>query len=619
MTVVYYLKEETDMYKFKKKFLSKNDVTLLKRTFNYVKPYKMRFFIFLMFTIIIILLGIVQPLIWGSIVQCLAYKDYKSIFNKLIYLLVVFLAQSFSQFVKNYNQTILSNDLSYDLKVDMYSKMLNLPMKVFDKNNVGEFISRLQGDIFTLSSIITNDLVNVIIDILKIVVLGVVIFKINIKLSLVVLVVFPFSYICFVRFGKKLRNINGEIKILNDRYFSILQQALVGIKHIKAYGLKEKSCINYKDISKKIKDKEIKISITGNLSFVISSIINYLDDLIVIALGIYFISKNTLSIQYFIAFASYSGQFSQSLISVTKINSNIQEALVSLERIFGLIDNIDFPKEKFGDKCIENIYRDIEFQSVEFSYENNKKILKNINFNVQKNQLTAIVGRNGSGKSTIFNLLLNFYKPNHGEILIDGIDIRDLTEESIRKNISIVQQQPFLFNLSIKENMKLANLKSTEEEIKQVCKQVFMHEYIMGLDEKYDTVINEEASNLSGGQKQRLALAMCMLRKTPIILLDEATAAMDTEAEYLISEAINNISKDRTVIVITHNLSMIRNADKIIVLDEGKIVGQGSHEYLIKNNLVYKDLYSHEFDLLREDMELKVLAETSAGVSKDDK
>ena len=255
-------------------------------------------------------------------------------------------------------------------------------------------------------------------------------------------------------------------------------------------------------------------------------------------MGIYFVSKEKLSIQYFIAFISYSGQFSSSLMMITQFNSQIQQVLVSLERIFGLIDNSDFPAELFGDKEVEKLKGNIEFKDVSFSYDKDMEILKGISFKISNNKFTAIVGKNGSGKTTIFNLLLGLYKVTSGEILIDGININDLNEKSIRNNISVVNQQQFLFNMSIKENLKLAAPNASVEEMEEACKIVSIHDYIMSLEEKYDTTIDENSSNLSGGQKQRLALAMCILRNTPIILLDEPTSALDNESENVVNTAI---------------------------------------------------------------------------------
>lgn len=592
----------------KSKTFSKEDLKLLKRSFSYVNKYKVKFFTLLFSIIVIIGLGIVQPLLWGKIMQDLYEKDYSNIFINLIYTFLIYLLESIISFIKGYNEAVLNNNIVYDLKSDMYEKILNFTMNIFDKMQIGEFISRLQGDVSVLANIITNQLITVIVNLMKVIVLGIVIFKINIILSLIVLTTFPLTYILFLLFGKKLREENKKFKKLNDKYFSIIQQSLFGIKHIKTYGIKSENFIIFKQNTMKIRNKDIQISVLQNISQVISRIIGSLNNVIITGVGIYFISKGKLNIQYFIAFISYSGQFSSSLMIITQLNSHIQQVLVSLERIFGLIDNLSFSSEIFGNKEIERIKGNIEFKNVIFSYDKNKEILKKVSFKIDHNKLTAIVGKNGCGKTTILNLILGLYKVSEGEILIDGININDLNEESLRRNISVVHQQNFLFNLSIKENLRLVAANVSNEEIEEACKMVFIHDYIVNLEQKYDTIIDENASNLSGGQKQRLALAMCLLRNTPIILLDEATSALDTESKNVVNSVIKDISKFKTVIVITHNISTIMSADEIIIVDEGKKVGQGVHNSLIKNDCKYIELYKNEFTSFTEvcaDMENK--------------
>ncbi|MGH4121781.1 MAG: ABC transporter ATP-binding protein [Clostridium sp.] len=600
------------------KFLSKDDVKVLKRCLVYIKPYKKKFCVFMISILTVIIFGIIQPLIWGKILQCLAEKDYKSIYINLIYTFILLLLKTIVEFIKSYSESELNNNLAYDLKADMYYKILNLPMKIFDNTSIGDLISRLQGDVFTLSNIITNQLVNAVLDILRVLIVGIAIFKINIILSLIVLGAFPLSYLIFAMFGKKLRKENEKIKKLNDRYFSLIQQSLLGIKHIKTFGAKNSNYKDFNKISGNMRDKQIEVNLLETMSFTFSNIVNFLDEFVVILIGIYFIYKQKLSIQYFVAFISYSSQFSNSLSSITRLNSSIQQALVSLERIFELIDNFTFSIETFGNKEVGELDGNIEFKNVSFSYEESKKILRNISFSIPKNKFIAVVGKNGCGKTTIYNLLLGLYKVDKGEILIDGININDFSEDSLRKNISVVHQQPFLFNLSIYENMRIAVPNASNDEIEKGCKQVFIHDYIMSLENKYDTVIAEEGSNLSGGQKQRLALAMCMLRKASIVLLDEATSALDTESRYFVRKSINHISKSTTVIIITHHLATILDADEIIVIDNGKVAAKGFHEDLLKTSIIYREIYEHEIASVIDEYEVDTsLDEISADIENE--
>lgn len=577
------------------KAFSRKDIKLLKRSLTYAKQYKFKLFILFIAINIIIILGIIQPLIWGKILQDVTEGKYNKILFNLSYLLVIYLLQAIITLIKGYSETLLNNNIIYDLKSEMYLKILNLSMNVFDKMKTGEFISRLQGDVFTLANIITNQFITAIVNLLKVIILGITIFKIDVILSLIVLSGFPITYVLFLVFGKKLRVENKEFAKINDSYFSILQQSLSGIKHIKTSGLKKNNFKIFSDNSTQLKNKQVRISLLQAVAQTVSMIVSSFNDVVLIGVSIYFISSGKLSIQYLIAFVAYSSQFSQSLKMLTQLNSSIQQVLVSLERIFSLIDNLGFSNEVFGDKEIKEIKGEIEFRKVSFSYDKENKILKEVSFIIKPGNMIAIVGRNGCGKTTILNLLAALYKCDDGKIFIDGINIQDFNENSLRNNISIIHQQPFIFSLSIIDNFKLNCPNITKNEIEEVCKKVLMHEHIMSLKNGYDTQIEENANNLSGGQKQRLALAICLCKNTPVILLDEATAALDIQSKAIIDTIIKEISKSRTVIMVTHSISTMINANEIIIIDDGEVIGQGSHNLLINDNIEYAKLYKHEF------------------------
>lgn len=261
------------------------------------------------------------------------------------------------------------------------------------------------------------------------------------------------------------------------------------------------------------------------------------------------------------------------------------------------MDNITYESEKFGDKHIENFKGNIEFNNVWFGYKKDKPILKGISFKISNNNKIAIIGKSGVGKSTIFNLLLKFYTPNKGNIKIDNIDINDYDEFTLRNNIAVVRQEPFIFNTSIKENLVIVNKNATDDDIIEACKEAYIHDYIINLPNKYETVVGENGINLSGGQKQRIAIARALLKNSKIILLDEATSALDNESQFYIKEALKDISNKRTVIIIAHRLSTIIDADEIYIINEGKIVGKGNHYSLIKDNIFYKELYEKEINM----------------------
>ena len=290
---------------------------------------------------------------------------------------------------------------------------------------------------------------------------------------------------------------------------------------------------------------------------------------------------------------NYSDRFSNFGYDLDYLMSCIRKFNLSAERVFSIIEGNEFKKEKFGNKHLDKVEGNFEFKNVSFGY-NEKQILNNLNFKINANETVAFVGKSGAGKSTIFSLLDKMYEVNKGEILIDGININELDKDSIRGNITIINQNPYIFNLSIKENLNLVKEDLTEEEMIEACKTACLDEFINTLPNKYDTIVGEGGITLSGGQKQRLAIARALVQKTEIILFDEATSSLDNETQYEIQKAIQNMQGEYTILIIAHRLSTIINSDRILFLNEGKVEAEGTHEELLKTNENYKHLYESE-------------------------
>jgi ATP-binding cassette subfamily B protein len=289
----------------------------------------------------------------------------------------------------------------------------------------------------------------------------------------------------------------------------------------------------------------------------------------------------------------YKNRLFSSILYIAWSERNLKEFLLSAKRIFEVIDGNKFPKEKFGNIRVNDLKGNIEFRNVHFSY-GKEEVLKGVNFSINEKDTVAIVGKSGSGKTTIINLLNKTYTKNTGKILIDGNEINTLDKYSLRKNIAVIPQDPYLFNVTINENLKMVNTESNQKQIENVCKICEIHDYIMSLPKKYNTLIGEGGVNLSGGEKQRLAIARALLMKTNIILFDEATSALDNETQAKIQQAINNISSEYTMLIIAHRLSTIKDCNKILVIDGGKVVGSGDHKTLYETNEIYKTLYENE-------------------------
>lgn len=580
--------------------LKKKDFKLIGRALDFVKPYKLSFFSAILIVIAGIVLSLVQPLIWGNLLTRLFSKDYNKIIIFIIFLLSLYVLQAVFNFFQLYLFSFLNENIIYDMKNKVYTKIINLPVSDFDKMGSGTFMSRLHEDTAAITNIITGQLLNTIIDVLKVISIGILVFAISPYLAMITLISFPITYILFSKTGNVLKEKNKQNKKFYDNYYGYVQESIGGIREIKSLGIKDRRIKSFSELSHKMKVLNINMGAIGGFSTSLSLIINFLAQIVIYSVGAYLIYRGLLKMEYFIAFTSYSQQFSNALTNITKMNSNIQQTLVSLERILGLIDNLDYSQEEFGSMNKDEIHGNLAFNNIFFNYYDKVKVLENISFNMKANKKYAFIGLSGSGKTTIFNLIMRFYDPLSGNITIDDINIKEFSEESLRKHISIVRQEPLLFNISVKENLLLANQDVSVENIENACRTANIHEFIIGLPKGYDTIISEGGYNFSGGQKQRIAIARAILKGSKIILFDEATSSLDNDSEYKIKQTIDKLSLNHTVIIIAHRLLNIIDADEIFIIDHGKIVGQGSHRDLISSNEIYRELFKMEIDIVND-------------------
>lgn len=319
-------------------------------------------------------------------------------------------------------------------------------------------------------------------------------------------------------------------------------------------------------------------------------------EFLTLLLGIFLINIKNISIANFLVIFTYRGKILNLMSYFSFMLEDLKDFTLSATRVFEIIDSNKFKKERFGTKHINKIKGYIEFRNVNFSYDNNRKVLKDISFKVNENEIVSFVGASGAGKSTIFSLLAKMYNINSGSILIDGININELDEDSIRGNLSIITQDPYIFNMSIKENLTSVKENLTDEEIVKACKLACLHDYIMSLPEGYNTIVGEGGLTLSGGQKQRLAIARALAQNTKIILFDEATSSLDNETQKSIQEAINNMKNKYTILIIAHRLSTVINSDRILLVEEGKISIEGTHKELLEKSKTYNKLYKLELE-----------------------
>ena len=563
--------------------------------FHYLKDEKLKMFIYILLVLFTYIPSLVTAYFWGIALEALISKNFNEFVLYLaiwegIYIFFYTILQIPRDTLYNYLEIKFTKNVSKDL----YKKIDKLPAKAFEEIGVGEFINRLYTDPDRIMELLQK-LIRLVCKALVVVVVLIVSFKISLLLGCEILIFgFIMGFISF-KFFPKIKKTQESIKKESDNYVKVATENITGIREIKSLGIKkniENNIFNILDNlfshNKKIKKYEVIYYSLNNLTYFI------LQFIILFTAGYYTVTGK-IAYSLFIVLETYIWRIDEVVESISDFGVNYNKVTVSLKRISEIVNNKLYDDEKFGDTVLENVKGNIQFTNVKFRYsEDEDYTLKGLNLKIVPNKKIAIVGRSGNGKSTLFNLLLRYFDATSGNITIDGVNICDLTEENLRKNISIIRQTPFLFNLSIFDNFKLVKEDVTLEEVRKYCKEAYIDSYIMSLPDKYDTIIGEGGINLSGGQKQRLAIARTLLLNTKIILFDEATSALDNESQDYIKKTIDNLVKDHTIVIVAHRLSTIVDADVINVIDKGKLESTGTHEELLKKSKVYKNLYSNE-------------------------
>ena len=530
----------------------------------------------------------------GKVVESITSLDIK---KALIFLGVYFILEiTIDGIILHKANSVLYKEeskLTRKLGFNTYKKALNLPAEAYEKLSSGEVINRITNDADTLSftfgrilkmvsSLIASSIVLIYIFINS--------YIIGLEIILIMLILF----LILKKYNPLLKNIHKERKGKQDEFTSLTNESIRGIREIKTLGVKNNLITNMieliKDIYKK-SEEEIDMQKSFNIK---TSFLKSVLECMVFATCVILLYYHKISLTFFIAMTYYIYRYTWLLEDINDLTQNYQKLSVSISRVNDILENRLYEDEKFGDKTLNNIKGTIEFKNVYFSYPDEDNILKDFNLKLEPHQKIAIVGSSGQGKSTLFNLITRIFDPNKGEIDIDGINIKDLTEEDLRKNISIIRQEPFVFNRTIKENFKIINNKITLSKIRECTKLAYLDDYIMSLPKKYDTVLGEGGVNLSGGQKQRLSIARTLSKGSKIILFDEATSALDNKSQEYIKKTIDNLVKDHTIVIVAHRLSTIIDADIIFVVDNGKVVSSGTHNELLKTSDIYKNLYETE-------------------------
>lgn len=572
----------------------------LEKFISYYKPYKKMFFMDMFCALILSVIDLLFPIIVKYLLNDIYVKDTNVILKYAIiigiFMLFMYVIRFFCQYYITSWGHIMGAKMEADMREDIFSHLQKLSFSYYDNNTTGKLMSRVVTDLFDISELAHHGPEDVFISMIKIVGSFILLLNINVKITLILfaitLVMLYFSYF----YNKRMRYIfkKNRAKIANVN--AQIQDSLSGIRVVKSFANENVERIKFNQGNKEFLDTKEKSYYLMGRFFSMNGFFQGMLYLSVVVFGGVFISTGALEVSDLVVYILYINIFLKPIEKLVNFTEQYQKGISGFERFLEIMNTDPDIKDKKGAVEIKDVKGKIEFKNVSFSYDNKNSILDNINMNVECGKTAAIVGPSGSGKTTFCNIIPRFYEIYEGMVTIDGIDIRNIKLKSLRRNIGIVQQDVYIFGGTIRDNIAYGDSNASEEEIIKAAKKANAHEFIMELENGYDSYVGERGVKLSGGQKQRISIARVFLKNPPILILDEATSALDNESERYIQNSLERLSQNRTTIVIAHRLSTIKNADKIVVLTQEGIKETGTHDELLLKDGVYAKLYNMQFE-----------------------
>ncbi|MGM8251069.1 ABC transporter ATP-binding protein [Clostridium perfringens] len=565
---------------------------MLKRFIRYYKPYKKLFILDLLAAFLVSACDLFYPMITRNIINdVIPNKQIKLLFVFAIVLTLIFLIKAGLNYFMQYWGHVVGVRMQADMRRDLFDKLQDMPNRYFDNNKTGVIMSRIINDLLDISELAHHGPEDLFISLVMLVGSFIILCTINVPLTIITFAIIPFLLFYTIHKRNKMKKAFKETRVKTGEVNATIENSISGVRVTKSFGNKAYEMEKFdksNGIFKKAREHAYKAMAEyfSGMFF----LVDMLELIVLIAAG-YFTYLGKINVGDFAAYLLYIKMFLQPIRKLINFNEMFQNGMSGFER-YEEIMNEENEKEIPNAKDLKDVKGKITIKDVTFRYDNKESILENFNLDIEAGKMVALVGPSGGGKTTICNLIPRFYDYESGQIFIDDVDISTVTLKSLRENIGIVQQDVFLFTGTIKENIMYGNPNATDEEVIEAAKNACLHDFIMGLEDGYDTFIGERGVKLSGGQKQRISIARVFLKNPAIIILDEATSALDNVTEYEIQKALEELSKDRTTLVVAHRLSTVKNSDEIVVLTDKGIEERGTHEELIKLGGVYSNLHN---------------------------
>ncbi len=567
--------------------------TNLSFVWKYAKDEKKKFLVFIIINICSIIISVIIPIISARIIISLTSEEFKRIIYLAITLLVIQLFKNLLSYIEQLVTYKIHKNALAKAEIDIGREILKLSDETFNEHGTGVFIQRINNDTSRITDVF-GFLLYAFSGIIEDIGIYIAVFIVN-KIVFIYLLLISFISFLIEKIRANKRNEEDKkSRKQKEKVSGFVSEMVRGEKDIKLLNA-QNNFINELDV--RITDAfklDYKMRSVGSRYRFYSSVFDNISEYVTIAILVYMITINKLDASTALILYNYSNRSYGFAFLLGNFMEHMKDFNLSCNRVREIFDNNEFKKEIFGKEKIKQVEGNIEFKNVSFHYDEKKKVLKDINFRINANETTAFVGKSGSGKSTIFNLISKIYNPVGGVITLDGKDLNSLSKETVRGNISVITQDPYIFNMTIRENINIVKDGLSEEEMIKYSKMACFDEFVSTLPNGYDTMIGEGGINLSGGEKQRLAITRALVQESRIILFDEATSSLDNVTQSKIQEAIDNLKDKYTILIIAHRLSTIINADKILFIDEGKIIKEGTHKELLKSSPEYKSLYEKE-------------------------